>query len=178
MSAPFIRPAVDADLPAIAAIYGEAVRNGSATFEIDPPDVAEMTARWRRLVDAGHPWLVARDTDTVLGFAYAGPYNTRPAYLHTGEDSIYLQPAARGGGIGTALLTALIAEAQSRGFRQMIALIGDSANAPSIRLHARCGFQPVGIYRDIGWKHGRWVDVVMMQRHLGEGGSTPPGDRR
>lgn len=178
MSTAPIRPATEADLPAITAIYGEAVRNGSATFEIDPPDVGEMTGRWKRLADTGHPWLVAEDAGAVVGFAYAGPYNARPAYRHTVEDSIYLHAAARGGGMGTTLLTALIAEAQARGFRQMIALIGDSANAPSIRLHARCGFQPVGIYRDVGWKHGRWLDVVMMQRHLGEGGASPPRERR
>jgi phosphinothricin acetyltransferase len=175
---PVIRPAREADLPTITAIYGEAVRNGSATFEIDPPDMSEMTARWRKFVDAGHPYFVAEDGDGVVGFAYAGPYHTRPAYRYTVEDAIYLHPAARGGGIGTTLLTALLAESQSRGFRQMIALIGDSANAPSIRLHARCGFQPVGIYRDVGWKHARWLDVVMMQRHLGEGGSTPPRETR
>jgi phosphinothricin acetyltransferase len=174
MSAPVIRPAAETDLPSIAAIYGEAVRTGSATFEIDSPDLAEMTARWRRLVDAGYPYLAAEHGDQVVGFAYAGPYHGRPAYRYTVEDSIYLHATARGGGIGTALLTALIAEAEARGFRQMIALIGDSANAPSIRLHARCGFEPVGVYRDVGWKHGRWLDVVLMQRALGEGGATPP----
>jgi phosphinothricin acetyltransferase len=177
MYSPAMRPAREADLAAIAAIYGEAVRNGSATFEIDPPDMSEMTARWKKLVDGGHPYLVAEEEGAVVGFAYAGPYNARPAYRHTVEDSIYLHASARGGGIGTALLTALLVESQALGFRQMIALIGDSANAPSIRLHARCGFQPVGIYRDVGWKHGRWLDVVMMQRHLGEGGTTPPREK-
>jgi len=177
MSAPLIRPATEADLPSIAAIYGEAVRSGSATFEIDPPDLAEITARWRRLAETGHPYLAAQHGDQVVGFAHAGPYHARPAYRYAVEDSIYLHAAARGGGVGTALLTALIAEAEARSFRQMIALIGDSANAPSIRLHARCGFEPVGIYRDVGWKHGRWLDVVLMQRALGESGTTPPRDR-
>jgi phosphinothricin acetyltransferase len=173
MSTPIIRPATEADMPSIAAIYGEAVRNGSATFEIDAPDVSEVTARWRHLVDAGYPFLVA-ERDRVLGYACAGPYHTRPAYRRTVEDSIYLDSSARRAGIGTTLLTALVAQAEARGFRQMIALIGDSANAPSIRLHARCGFRPVGIYHDVGWKHARWLDVVLMQRQLGAGGSTPP----
>ncbi len=173
MSTQIILPATEADMPSVATIYGEAVRSGSATFEIDAPDANEMTARWRRLVDAAYPFLVA-EGDRVLGYAYAGPYHTRPAYRHTVEDSIYLEPGARGAGIGTTLLTALVAQAEARGFRQMIALIGDSANAPSIRLHARCGFRPVGIYHDFGWKHGRWLDVVLMQRQLGAGGSAPP----
>jgi L-amino acid N-acyltransferase YncA len=174
MSALCIRFAVESDMPSVAAIYGEAVRNGTATFEIDPPGIAEMTARWRRLTEGGHPWLVAEADGRVVGYAYAGPFHTRPAYRHTVEDSIYFDAPARNAGHGTALLTALIAEAEARGFRQMIATIGDSGNAASVRLHARCGFRPVGTWRDVGWKHGRWLDVVLMQRPLGPGASAPP----
>ena len=173
MPAPLIRLAAAADIPAIAAIYGEAVRTGTATFETDPPDAAEMESRWRRLIDGGYPYLVA-DNGGVLGYAYAGPFHARAAYAHTVEDSVYLEAGQRGTGVGTALLTALIAEAEARGYRQMIAAIGDSANAASIRLHARCGFRPVGTYRDVGWKLGRWLDVVLMQRQLGPGGGSPP----
>ena len=173
MPAPLIRPAASADMPAIAAIYAEAVRNGTATFETDSPDAAKMEARWQSLIDRGYPYLVA-DNGGVLGYAYAGPFHARAAYRHTVEDSVYLDAGARGTGVGTGLLTTLIAEAEARGFRQMIAAIGDSANAASIRLHARCGFRPVGTYRDVGWKLGRWLDVVLMQRQLGPGGSSPP----
>lgn len=173
---PVIRPVRDADLPAIRDIYAHAVAHGTASFELDPPDLAEMTRRRDALVAAGYPYLVAAATGDaaapVLGYAYAGAYRPRPAYRHTVEDSIYVDPAAAGRGIGRLLLAALVAEATARGFRQMIAVIGDSANAPSIRLHAAAGFDMIGALRAVGFKHGRWLDSVLMQRALA---TDPPG---
>jgi L-amino acid N-acyltransferase YncA len=169
-----IRPCRDGDLPAITAIYGEAVRTGTASFELDPPSLAEMIERRRALVEGGYPYLVAESEDgAVLGYAYAGAHRARPAYRSSVENSVYVDPGAQGRGIGRNLLDALVAEAESRSFRQMIAVIGDSGNTASIRLHAAAGFALVGTLKDVGWKHGRWLDTVLMQRALGPGAGTP-----
>ncbi len=165
-----ISPPDAQDLPAIQAIYANAVLTGTATFELTPPDLAEMTRRCHMLTDQGFPYFVARSLDgEVLGYAYAGPYRPRPAYRYTVEDSIYLAPQARGHGLGKALLTALIEDAASKDFRQMIAVIGDSQHTASITLHERLGFNHAGIFRNVGWKHNQWLDSVLMQRSLGEG---------
>ena len=169
MSSPEIRPAVTADLPAITEIYDHAVRHGTATFELIPPDLAEMTRRFESLLDGGFPYLVAVLEGRVVGFAYAGSYRPRPAYRFTVEHSIYLQPAIHRRGIGLQLLRRLIAECEHRGYREMIAVIGDSANAGSIGVHSRCGFQMIGTHPNVGFKFGRWLDTVMMQRALGDG---------
>ncbi|HVG52579.1 MAG TPA: GNAT family N-acetyltransferase [Xanthobacteraceae bacterium] len=169
-----VRPATLADIPAIAAIYDEAVLLGTASFELDPPGEAEMRLRMRTLLDGGFPYLVAMKGNVLAGYAYAGPYRLRPAYRFAVEDSIYVAPDMYRGGVGTALLAALIAASEQRGYRQMLAVIGDSANAGSIALHARAGFYPVGAFRDVGYKFGRWLDSVMMQRPLGEGANTAP----
>ncbi len=169
-----IRPAALADLSAITAIYAEAVKNGTGSFEIEPPSEAEMGQRFSGLVEGGFPYFVTVGAGSVLGYGYAGPYRTRPAHRHTVEDSIYLAADARGRGIGKALLGTLIAESTARHFRQMIAVIGDSRNAASIRLHQGAGFELVGTFRDVGHKHGRWLDCVLMQRALGPGSATGP----
>jgi len=169
-----IRPATPADIPAITRIYEHAVRHGTASFELEPPDEAEMGARMRALLDGGFPYLAAENGGEMLGYAYAGYYRTRPAYRFTVEDSIYVAPRAQRRGIGRALLDALIVESEGRGFRQMLAVIGDSANASSIELHRAAGFRMVGAFENVGFKFGRWLDSVMMQRALGEGASTKP----
>jgi L-amino acid N-acyltransferase YncA len=169
-----IRPAAAADLSAITAIYAEAVANGTGSFEIEPPSEAEMGQRYKDLIDGGFPYFVAVSSGLVLGYGYAGPYRLRPAYRHTVEDSIYLASDARGRGIGSALLGALVTESAARNFRQMIAVIGDSRNIASIRLHQAAGFALVGTFRDVGHKHGRWLDCVLMQRALGPGSTTDP----
>ena len=169
-----IRPATTADLPTVTEIYEHAVRYGTATFELIPPDLAEMTRRFRALVDGGFPYLVAELDGGVAGYAYAGPYRPRPAYRFTVENSVYLDPAIHRRGIGLQLLQRLIAESEQRGYRQMIAVIGDSANAGSIGVHARCGFQMIGTHPNVGFKFGRWLDTVMMQRALGDGAGTLP----
>jgi L-amino acid N-acyltransferase YncA len=174
MSAAEIRPAVAADLPAITDIYGHAVRHGTATFELIPPDLAEMARRFGVLVDGGFPYLVAALEGRVVGYAYAGAYRPRPAYRFTVENSVYLQPAIHRRGIGMQLLQRLIADSEARGYRQMIAVIGDSANAGSIGVHSRAGFRLIGTHPGVGFKFGRWLDTVMMQRPLGHGGNTLP----
>ncbi|SED67686.1 GNAT family N-acetyltransferase [Bradyrhizobium erythrophlei] len=175
-SNPEIRPTAEADLPSITAIYEHAVRFGTATFELIPPDLAEMTLRYSVLIDGGFPYFVAVLDGRVAGYAYAGPYRPRPAYRFTVENSVYLEPAVHRRGIGLRLMARLIAECDARGFRQMIAVIGDSANAGSIGLHRRCGFQMIGTHPNVGLKFGRWLDTVMMQRALGEGAATMPAD--
>jgi len=169
-----IRPAIEADLPAITDIYEHAVRHGTATFELVPPDLAEMTRRFRALVDGGFPYLVAAREGVAIGYAYAGPYRPRPAYRFTVENSVYVRPAIHRRGIGLALLQRLIAECERRGYRQMIAVIGDSANTASVGVHTRCGFAMVGTHPNVGFKFGRWLDTVMMQRPLGDGAATLP----
>jgi len=172
-----IRPATQTDLPAITAIYRQAVLEGTATFELIPPDLDEMTRRYETLASGGFPYLVAVLEDRVIGYAYAGPYRPRPAYRFTVENSVYLAPASHRRGIGAALLQQLLAESEARGYRQMIAVIGDSANAGSIGVHRKCGFQMIGTHANVGFKFGRWLDTVMMQRALGAGGDTLPADR-
>jgi L-amino acid N-acyltransferase YncA len=168
-----LRTATEADLGAIVAIYAHHVRIGTATFEIDPPDASEMTRRWRNVIDRGLPYLVATDGGEIVAYAYAGPYRPRPAYRFTVEDSIYVRADCAGQRIGSELLAALIAASESAGVRQMVAVIGDAANAASIRLHAAAGFAQAGVLRSVGWKFGRWLDVVLMQRALGPGDTRP-----
>jgi L-amino acid N-acyltransferase YncA len=171
-----IRPTVEADLPAVTEIYEHAVLHGTATFELIPPDLAEMTRRYRAMIEGGYPYFVAMLDGEVAGYAYAGAYRPRPAYRFTVENSIYLRPAIHRRGIGLRLLHRLIEECERRGYRQMIAVIGDSANAGSIGVHAACGFQMIGTHADVGLKFGRWLDTVMMQRALGAGATTVPKD--
>ena len=169
-----LRPTEAGDIAAITAIYAEAVRHGTASYELEPPDHAEMTRRWRDLAAKDYPHLVAVGGGGVVGYAYAGPYRPRPAYRYSVEDNIYVAPAAQGRGVGRALLSQLIGLCEARGFRQMIAVIGDSANRASIRLHEVLGFSHVGVLRSVGWKHGQWLDTVLMQRSLGPGDTAPP----
>ena len=171
-----IRPTREADLPAITEIYEHAVRHGTATFELVPPDLAEMARRFRTLIDGGYPYIVGVLDGEVAGYAYAGAYRPRPAYRFTVENSIYLRPAIHRRGVGLQLLRRLIEECEGRGYRQMIAVIGDSANAGSIGVHAKCGFRMIGTHPNVGLKFGRWLDTVMMQRPLGEGAATVPGE--
>ncbi len=170
-----IRSATDVDMDAVAAIYAHHVLHGRASFETDPPDVAEIRLRHHDVVAKGLPYLVAVSAaGDVLGYAYAGTYRPRAAYADTVENSVYLRPDAIGQGIGRGLLAALIAACEARGLRQMIAVVGDSANEASIRLHKKLGFRRVGVLRDVGFKHGVWLDSVLLQRSLGDGSSTPP----
>ncbi|HEX3116470.1 MAG TPA: GNAT family N-acetyltransferase [Bradyrhizobium sp.] len=169
-----IRPANAADLPFITGIYEHAVRYGTATFELIPPDLAEMARRFDALIDGGFPYFAASLEGRVVGYAYAGAYRPRPAYRFTVENSVYLEPAIHRRGIGLQLLQRLIGECETRGYRQMIAVIGDSANAGSIGVHAKCGFQMIGTHPNVGFKFGRWLDTVMMQRALGDGAATLP----
>jgi L-amino acid N-acyltransferase YncA len=169
-----VRTAEPSDIPAITRIYTHAVLHGTASFEIEPPDESEMARRQRALIEGGHPYLVAEADGTVLGYAYAGPYRARPAYRWSVEDSVYIVPDAQRRGIGRTLLVRLIAESEARGFRQMIAVIGDSAQVPSIELHRALGFRLVGTFAAVGFKHGRWLDTVLMQRPLGPGDTAAP----
>jgi len=171
---PVLRDARPEDLPAITAIYAHHVRTGAASFETEPPDEAEMRERYEAIRSKGLPWLVAELGGRVAGYAYAGLYRARFAYRFTLEDSIYVDPACVRAGVGRALLERLIAECESAGARQLVAVIGGSDNEASIRLHAALGFRPVGILRAAGWKHGRWVDSVLMQREIGMGSASPP----
>lgn len=174
MSTPNVRPASVSDIPAITRIYAHAVRHGTASFELEPPDEAEMTRRMRALLDAKYPYLVAEIDGAVMGYAYAGPYRTRPAYRYTVENSVYITPDAQRRGIGRALIDRLISESEARGYRLMIAVIGDSAQTPSIELHRAAGFKMVGAFEAVGYKFDRWLDSVLMQRPLGKGASAPP----
>jgi L-amino acid N-acyltransferase YncA len=171
-----IRPSTAADLAAVTRIYTQAVAQGTGTFELEPPDEAEMSRRRDDVLAKGLPWLVAASGSEVLGFAYANHFRPRPAYRFCLEDSIYLDPAASGQGIGRLLLAELMTQCEARGARQMLAVIGDSANAGSIGVHRACGFEPAGLFKAAGWKFGRWLDVVLMQRSLGLGNSAPPAD--
>jgi phosphinothricin acetyltransferase len=169
-----IRPAMPADIAAITGIYADAVVNGTASFEIEPPDQAEMTRRQAALLDNGYPYLAAEVEGVVAGYAYAAPYRSRPAYKWSVEDSIYVAPAMHRKGIGGSLLRRLVAESEQRGFRQMIAVIGDSAQIGSIAVHERAGFSHIGTLRSVGFKHGKWLDTVLMQRALGKSDTTTP----
>jgi L-amino acid N-acyltransferase YncA len=172
MSSLEIRPAAATDLPFVTGIYQHAVLYGTATFELIPPDLVEMTRRFDTLIDGGYPYFVAALEGRVVGYAYAGAYRPRPAYRFTVENSVYLEPAIHRRGIGLQLLQRLIAESEAHGYRQMIAVIGDSANAGSIGVHTKCGFAMIGTHPNVGFKFGRWLDTVMMQRALGDGATT------
>ena len=168
-----IRPAKTSDIPAITRIYAHAVEHGMASFELTPPDEAEIARRMNDLTGKGYPYIAGEIDGALAGYAYAGPYRARPAYRLTVEDSVYIAPDRHRRGIGRALLAALIEATAARGFRQMIAVIGDSGNqAGSIGLHEALGFRHVGILQDVGFKHGRWLDSVLMQRTLGDGSKT------
>lgn len=162
------------DVPAFTAIYAEFVRTGTASFELEPPNAGEMARRRAAILEAGLPHLVATLDGRVAGYGYAGPYRPRPAYAYTVEDSVYVAQWAQRRGVGRTLLAALIERCAALGKRQMAAVIGDSANRASIALHERLGFRRVGTLRDVGRKHGRWLDTVLMQRPLGPGADTPP----
>jgi L-amino acid N-acyltransferase YncA len=181
-----IRPARPTDIAAITHIYAHAVRHGTASFELDPPDLNEMTHRLAALSAGGFPYLVAETKGEIengmesgmesgiLGYAYAGPYRARPAYRFTVEDSVYIAPDAQRQGLGRLLLEQLIVESEARGYRQMIAVIGDSAQHASIALHAALGFRMIGTFESVGWKFGSWLDSVLMQRPLGGGAASEP----
>ena len=169
-----IRAATTADIPAITAIYGAAVTGGTASFELDAPNVTEMQRRWQTITDAGFPYLVAEQAGVVLGYAYVSQYRPRPAYRFSVENSIYVAPESHRSGVGLLLLAALIEAATAKGFRQMIAVIGDSRQSASIGLHRRAGFIFAGTIHSVGFKHGRWLDSVLMQRALGLGDALPP----
>ena len=171
---PLIRPCQTADLNAVTAIYAHHVTHGSGSFELEPPSLAEMKQRHENVVQLGLPWLVAYQGDEVLGFAYAGQFRPRPGFRYLVEDSVYIHPSHTGQGLGVALLAELIRLCEQAGKRQMLAVIGDSANAGSIALHARFGFRHAGVLQASGWKHGRWLDTVLMQKSLGLGQSCDP----
>lgn len=169
-----IRPSSAADVEAFTAIYAHAVQNGTGSFELEAPDAAEMARRRDDVLVKGLPWLTAQSAGQVLGYAYAGLFRPRRAYRFSLEDSIYLAPQARGRGIGRLLLAELCGRCEALGARQMLAVIGDSANQASVALHRAQGFEPVGTFRNVGHKFGRWLDVVLMQRALGAGAASDP----
>lgn len=171
-----IRPSEGADLPAITSIYADNVLHGTGTFELEAPDQAEMARRRDDVRGKGLPWLVAEAEGRVLGYAYANHFRPRRAYRFCLEDSIYLHRDARGQGVGRILLTELLTRCEALGARQMLAVIGDSANAGSIGVHAALGFEHTGVLKSAGWKFGRWLDVVLMQRALGLGDNAPAAD--
>ena len=171
-----IRPSTAGDLPAMAAIYAHAVNHGTGTFELEPPSVDELAQRRSAVLANGWPWLVAQ-SDAVLGFAYANTFRPRPAYRFCVEDSIYLAPGTQGKGLGRLLLAELVARCEALGARQMLAVIGDSANVASVGVHRSLGFEHTGVFHAAGWKFGRWLDVVLMQRALGAGPTSDPPDR-
>lgn len=169
-----IRPSLDADLPAITAIYAHHVLTGTGTFETEPPSVADMLARRADVLTKGLPYLVAEDAGKIVGFAYATWFKPRPAYRFSVEDSIYLAADEQGKGLGRLLLTELLARCEAVGIRKVMAVIGDSANAGSVGVHRALGFTQVGIVESCGWKFGAWRDIVIMQKTLGAGDTTPP----
>jgi L-amino acid N-acyltransferase YncA len=171
-----IRNATDDDLAAVQAIYSHWVLNGTASFEIEAPSVDEMRKRRDDVLKKGLPYLCAEHGDAVIGYAYAGSFRPRPAYRFCVEHSVYAHPDARRTGVARLLMVELIARCEQAGARQMVAVIGDSANAASIGLHRAMGFEHVGIIRATGWKFNRWLDTVLMQRTLGVGASTPPNE--
>lgn len=172
---PRVRAARRKDLEAVQVIYAHHVSHGLASFELEAPDLETIIERYEALTARGLPYLVAELDGKVGGFATAGPYRPRPAYRHTVEDTVYVAPGCERRGLGRALLSALIGDCTALGYRRMVAVIGDSANLPSIRLHEKLGFSPAGRIPSVGFKFGRWVDVVILQRALGEGDRTLPG---
>jgi phosphinothricin acetyltransferase len=173
-----IREAVAGDIGEITEIYGHWVRTGTASFELEAPDADEMERRFETVTAAGYPYFVAEEAGRIVGYAYASAYRPRRAYRFTVENSIYVAHDAHRGGVGRELLAALIEACTARGYRQMIAVIGDSSQEPSIGLHAAMGFTMIGTLRSIGYKFDRWLDGVLMQRELGDGDTTPPEQRR
>jgi phosphinothricin acetyltransferase len=171
-----IRPSTPADLPAITAIYGWNVLNGTGTFELEAPDEPEMARRRDDVLSKGLPWLVAERASVVRGYAYANHFRPRRAYRFCLEDSVYLTADAKGQGLGRLLLAELLARCEAAGARQMLAVIGDSANVGSIGVHRTLGFEPIGVMKAAGWKFERWLDVVLMQKRLGQGADTTPVD--
>ncbi len=171
---PLIRPSQDQDLAAITAIYGHHVLHGTGTFETEPPSLADMTTRRADVLAKGLPYLVAEENGTVLGFAYCNWFKPRPAYRFSAEDSIYLAPGSEGKGLGRTLLQNLAANAEAVGVRKLIAVIGDSGNHGSVGVHRATGFEHVGVLKSCGWKFDHWLDVVLMEKVLGEGDSTAP----
>lgn len=175
MDAPTLRDSRDDDVAAIQAIYAHHVRHGTGSFELEPPSVEEMRSRRAGMLTDGFPYLVAEVGGQVRGYAYAGHFRTRPGFRYTVENSIYVADEARGRGVGKALLRELIARCERAGHRQMLAVIGDSANIASIALHAGCGFRFAGTLRATGWKLERWLDTVIMQKELGAADRAPAG---
>ncbi len=171
---PLIRPSTDHDVAAITRIYGHHVQHGTGTFETTPPNETDMASRRADVLSKGLPWLVLEDGGHVIGFAYGNWFKPRPAYRFSVEDSIYLAPEAAGKGLGRALLAELLAKLQAGGVRKVMAVIGDSANAGSVGVHTALGFERVGIVKSCGWKFDRWLDIVLMEKSLGEGDSTRP----
>jgi L-amino acid N-acyltransferase YncA len=170
-----IRPAIPADLDAITEIYADAVANGTASYELEPPSCTEMGTRFAALAAGGFPYLVAEKAGAVLGYAYAGAFRPRPAYRFIVEDSVYVAPDAKGQGVGLKLMQSLVAAVEAAGFRQIVAVIGDGrADSASVRLHEKLGFRHSGRLEGSGYKHGRWLDTVFMQLSLNGGASLPP----
>jgi L-amino acid N-acyltransferase YncA len=176
LSAIAVRPCEEGDMRAVAEIYGHHVLHSTATFELDPPNLEEMMRRCRVIVEGGYVFLVAEADTAIVGYAYAGAYHGRPGYRFTVENSVYVRESYKGAGVGTRLMQALLAECEKRPYRQMIAIIGDSANRASIELHTRLGFRMIGTYRSVGFKFGRWLDTVQMQKELGAGDNTLPAE--
>lgn len=175
MSTITIRPAISADLERITDIYADAVLHGTATYELEPPGLAEMAVRFANLMAGQFPYLVAEKGGLVLGYAYAGPFRPRPAYRFIVEDSVYIAPEAKGQGVGWLLMQALIEASRSAGFRQIIAVIGDGhSDSASVRLHEKLGFRHAGRLEGSGYKHGRWLDTVFMQLEMNGGAGLPP----
>lgn len=171
---PLTEATIDQHIDALTAIYGHHVLHGTSSWELTPPDAADMAGRAKALLTGGYPYLLALIDGRVAGYAYAGAYRPRPAYRYTVEHSIYVNEAERRGGVGHALMLALIETCTARGFRQMIAVVGDSQNQQSIRFHEKMGFRHAGLVENIGFKFDRWMDQVLMQRALGDGAETPP----
>jgi len=169
-----IRPAAESDAGALAAIYRHHVLHGFGTFEEIPPSASEMEQRRQAVVAYGLPYVVAEDAGCILGFAYAGPFRLRAAYRFTVEDSVYIAADAVGRGVGRAVLSAVLDACEALGVRQVMALVGDTGNAASIGLHTALGFEQLGVGRSLGYKHGRWIDVVWMQKSLNGGDATRP----
>lgn len=167
-----LRAAAESDVPSIRAIYDHHARTGVGTFDTEAPPIEAMAARFAEVTSTGLPYLVAEDENGIAGYAYAALFRPRPGYRFTVEDSVYIRPGNQGQGIGFLLIDELIERAEAWGARQMIAVIGGSENAGSISLHTKCGFARTGIYSAVGWKFGRWLDVVLMQRALGPGATT------
>ena len=170
-----IRPATVADLDAITEIYADAVKHGTATYELEPPDRAEMGARFDSLIAGSYPYIVAENAEEILGYAYAGPFRPRQAYRFIVEDSVYVAPDGKGQGVGKLLMQKLIEACRDLGFRQIVAVIGDGTpDSPSVRLHEKLGFTHSGKLEGSGYKHGRWLDTVFMQLEMNGGRSVPP----